>query len=86
MTTLTTVGYGDMAPRTGAGRALVSFMALCGPVLLSLVGARLAQPWLARFEHADSTARSSAPQDVTGPTAVPRKRVPRPHIAVQYTE
>lgn len=38
-TTLTTVGYGDVVPRSVAGRATVAVLAVAGTTLLALVGA-----------------------------------------------
>ena len=40
-TTLTTVGYGDIAPRTLAARALANVEALTGQLYLVIIVARL---------------------------------------------
>jgi voltage-gated potassium channel len=43
MSTVTTVGYGDVYPVTGVGRAITTVTALVGISSLALVTARIAQ-------------------------------------------
>ncbi|MFI5660910.1 potassium channel family protein [Streptomyces sp. NPDC051684] len=53
-TTMTTVGYGDMAPTTGAGRALAIGLMLSGIALLGVVTANIAAWFIANFEKDDA--------------------------------
>ncbi|WP_415950523.1 potassium channel family protein [Streptomyces sp. KLOTTS4A1] len=53
-TTMTTVGYGDMAPTTGAGRALAVGLMLSGIALLGVVTANIAAWFISRFEQDDA--------------------------------
>ncbi|MFI1352583.1 potassium channel family protein [Streptomyces sp. NPDC020898] len=50
-TTMTTVGYGDHAPTTGAGRILAVGLMLSGIALLGLVTANIAAWFISRFER-----------------------------------
>ncbi|MFP3992865.1 potassium channel family protein [Streptomyces sp. E11-3] len=56
-TTMTTVGYGDMAPTTGAGRALAIGLMLSGIALLGVVTANIAAWFISRFEKDDAEER-----------------------------
>lgn len=57
--TMTTVGYGDMAPVTGAGRLLAVALMLCGIALLGVVTANIAAWFISRF---DASAAEEAKQ------------------------
>ncbi|NGN63657.1 two pore domain potassium channel family protein [Streptomyces sp. A7024] len=50
-TTMTTVGYGDLAPTTGLGRLLAVSLMISGIALLGLVTANIAAWFIARFEE-----------------------------------
>ncbi|MEG3626506.1 ion channel [Streptomyces poriticola] len=52
-TTMTTVGYGDLAPTTGMGRLLAVGLMLSGIALLGVVTANIAAWFIARFERED---------------------------------
>ncbi|MBB6419370.1 potassium channel family protein [Streptomyces sp. AK010] len=56
-TTMTTVGYGDMAPTTGLGRMLAVGLMLSGIALLGVVTANIAAWFIARFEKDDVEER-----------------------------
>ncbi len=56
-TTMTTVGYGDHAPTTGAGRILAVGLMLSGIALLGLVTANIAAWFISRFERDDEKER-----------------------------
>ncbi|MEU3251684.1 potassium channel family protein [Streptomyces sp. NPDC006997] len=56
-TTMTTVGYGDMAPTTGLGRVLAIGLMLSGIALLGVVTANIAAWFIARFEMDDAEER-----------------------------
>lgn len=56
-TTMTTVGYGDHAPTTGAGRILAVGLMLSGIALLGLVTANIAAWFISRFEMDDAKER-----------------------------
>ncbi|WP_156722529.1 potassium channel family protein [Streptomyces apocyni] len=56
-TTMTTVGYGDMAPTTGLGRALAVGLMLSGIALLGVVTANIAAWFISRFEKDDAQER-----------------------------
>ncbi|MGC9537663.1 potassium channel family protein [Streptomyces sp. UG1] len=56
-TTMTTVGYGDMAPTTGLGRALAIGLMLSGIALLGVVTANIAAWFIARFESENEEER-----------------------------
>ncbi|WP_437019941.1 potassium channel family protein [Streptomyces sp. enrichment culture] len=56
-TTMTTVGYGDLAPTTGLGRLLAVGLMLSGIALLGVVTANIAAWFLARFEKDDAEER-----------------------------
>nr|WTC12893.1 potassium channel family protein [Streptomyces anthocyanicus] len=56
-TTMTTVGYGDMAPTTGLGRLLAIGLMLSGIALLGVVTANIAAWFISRFERDDAEER-----------------------------
>ncbi|WP_282698168.1 ion channel [Streptomyces sp. CC208A] len=56
-TTMTTVGYGDHAPKTGLGRALAVGLMLSGIALLGVVTANIAAWFISRFERDDAVER-----------------------------
>jgi voltage-gated potassium channel len=56
-TTMTTVGYGDMAPTTGLGRLLAVGLMLSGIALLGVVTANIAAWFISRFEMDDAEER-----------------------------
>ncbi|CAL9404720.1 potassium channel family protein [Streptomyces sp. enrichment culture] len=56
-TTMTTVGYGDHAPKTGLGRLLAVGLMLSGIALLGVVTANIAAWFIARFEREDADER-----------------------------
>ncbi|WP_240139548.1 potassium channel family protein [Streptomyces sp. MUM 178J] len=56
-TTMTTVGYGDMAPTTGVGRILAVGLMLSGIALLGVVTANIAAWFIARFEKDEDAER-----------------------------
>ncbi|MEU3821056.1 potassium channel family protein [Streptomyces sp. NPDC030392] len=56
-TTMTTVGYGDHAPKTGLGRLLAVGLMLSGIALLGVVTANIAAWFIARFERDDAEER-----------------------------
>jgi voltage-gated potassium channel len=56
-TTMTTVGYGDMAPTTGLGRVLAVGLMLSGIALLGVVTANIAAWFIARFDKDDVEER-----------------------------
>lgn len=66
-TTMTTVGYGDMAPTTGMGRILAIGLMLSGIALLGTVTANIAAWFIARFERDDagSERQTAAIADLT---------------------
>ncbi|MFH8370218.1 potassium channel family protein [Streptomyces sp. NPDC018031] len=56
-TTMTTVGYGDLAPTTGWGRLLAVGLMLSGIALLGVVTANIAAWFISRFERDDAVER-----------------------------
>ncbi|MFP8962524.1 potassium channel family protein [Streptomyces nanhaiensis] len=56
-TTMTTVGYGDLAPTTGLGRLLAIGLMLSGIALLGVVTANIAAWFIARFDEEDAVER-----------------------------
>ncbi|MCK8432011.1 potassium channel family protein [Streptomyces sp. D2-8] len=66
-TTMTTVGYGDMAPTTGLGRILAVGLMLSGIALLGVVTANIAAWFIARFEKddAEEQRQTEAIQELT---------------------
>ncbi|MFE9253675.1 potassium channel family protein [Streptomyces sp. NPDC006879] len=56
-TTMTTVGYGDLAPKTGLGRILAVGLMLSGIALLGVVTANIAAWFISRFERDDMEER-----------------------------
>jgi voltage-gated potassium channel len=71
ITTVTTVGYGDYAPVTVAGRVAASFIMFIGLVILAVLTAQVAAAFVdqATRGRADSTAGSPASQVSTGDLA-----------------
>ncbi|MFR9794677.1 ion channel [Streptomyces sp. MS06] len=59
-TTMTTVGYGDLAPTTGLGRALAVGLMLSGIALLGVVTANIAAWFISRFEKEDADEQRQA--------------------------
>ncbi|MEE1939758.1 potassium channel family protein [Streptomyces sp. TRM 70361] len=53
-TTMTTVGYGDLAPTTGVGRLLAVGLMLSGIALLGVVTANIAAWFIARFDEEEA--------------------------------
>ncbi|MDG9701801.1 potassium channel family protein [Streptomyces sp. DH37] len=53
-TTMTTVGYGDLAPTTGLGRLLAIGLMLSGIALLGVVTANIAAWFIARFDEEEA--------------------------------
>ncbi len=56
-TTMTTVGYGDLAPTTGLGRLLAVGLMLSGIALLGVVTANIAAWFIAQFDKDDAEER-----------------------------
>ncbi|MFI1929930.1 potassium channel family protein [Streptomyces sp. NPDC020330] len=56
-TTMTTVGYGDLAPTTGLGRLLAVGLMLSGIALLGVVTANIAAWFISRFDRDDAEGR-----------------------------
>ncbi|MFE3326934.1 potassium channel family protein [Streptomyces sp. NPDC059176] len=56
-TTMTTVGYGDLAPTTGLGRVLAVGLMLSGIALLGVVTANIAAWFISRFERDNAEER-----------------------------
>lgn len=59
MTTVTTVGYGDLHPVTGAGRIVAAALMIAGITLLGAVTATLAS-WIVERVSEDDTAQQAA--------------------------
>lgn len=59
-TTMTTVGYGDLAPTTGLGRVLAVGLMLSGIALLGTVTANIAAWFIARFDRTDDSSQRQA--------------------------
>ena len=53
MTTVTTVGYGDMYPVTPEGRAIATFLMLAGIAIFGVVAANLASLFIRQPEQND---------------------------------
>jgi len=51
LTTVTTVGYGDVVPQESAGRVVASFLLLGGLALLSVVTATITSGFVARAQR-----------------------------------
>ena len=51
LTTVTTVGYGDVVPQDSIGRVIASFLLLGGLALLSVVTATITSGFLARAQR-----------------------------------
>jgi voltage-gated potassium channel len=64
ITTMTTVGYGDRFPVTGAGRLIAAALMLAGIALLGTVTATLASYLLERVQEAEEEAQAATRQDV----------------------
>ena len=65
VTTVTTVGYGDMYPVTTTGRFVAAGLMLAGIALLGVVTASLATWLIDRVSEADEAAEAATRQDVT---------------------
>ncbi|WP_406708040.1 potassium channel family protein [Streptomyces halobius] len=78
-TTMTTVGYGDLAPTTGLGRALAVGLMLSGIALLGVVTANIAAWFISRFEHDDAEGRrqTAAIEALTSEVQALREQVDR---------
>ena len=62
--TVTTVGYGDVTPRSVAGRIVASFVMLEAIALLAIVTAAITSTFVARATHLqDTTAADKRKQD-----------------------
>jgi hypothetical protein len=83
LVTLTTVGYGDMVPRSTLGRACATVCILCGNVLtampIAIVGTYFTDIVTAnRRRQEGDAARAFGPKGDQGPTSLPRRLVPGP--------
>ncbi|CAE8619276.1 unnamed protein product, partial [Polarella glacialis] len=57
ISTLTTVGYGDVVPAKTMGKILAGFMSVCGVIVVALAGAMLS------FDFADHFSEARWPED-----------------------
>jgi len=64
MTTVTTVGYGDLYPVTTAGRFVAAALMLCGIALLGTVTASLASWLLDRVREVEEHSQNATRKDV----------------------
>jgi len=64
MTTVTTVGYGDLYPVTTAGRFVAAALMLCGIALLGTVTASLASWLLDRVREVEEHSQNATRRDV----------------------
>ncbi|WP_423509452.1 potassium channel family protein [Streptomyces xinghaiensis] len=66
-TTMTTVGYGDLAPTTGLGRVLAVGLMLSGIALLGVVTANIAAWFISQFdrENAEEQRQTAAIDELT---------------------
>ncbi|MBH5334647.1 potassium channel family protein [Streptomyces pactum] len=78
-TTMTTVGYGDLAPTTGPGRLLAVGLMLSGIALLGVVTANIAAWFISRFERDDAGEhrRAAAMEALTAEVRALRAEVAR---------
>ncbi len=76
-TTMTTVGYGDLAPTTGLGRVLAIGLMLSGIALLGVVTANIAAWFIARFdqENAAEQRQTAAIEALTAEVRALREEV-----------
>lgn len=76
-TTMTTVGYGDIAPVTGLGRVLAVGLMLSGIALLGVVTANIAAWFIARFERDDEEMgrQTAAISELTAEVRMLREQV-----------
>lgn len=76
-TTMTTVGYGDLAPTTGLGRLLAVGLMLSGIALLGVVTANIAAWFVAQFEREDAEGKrqTTAIEELTGEVRALRAQV-----------
>lgn len=51
MITLTTVGYGDITPKTGLGRIVAAFLAICGVLLLAVTLPMFVNNFLTLYQY-----------------------------------
>ena len=63
-TTVTTVGYGDQFPVTGAGRMVAIVLMLCGIALIGVVTATFASWLLEKVQQIEETAQAATRADV----------------------
>ncbi len=61
ITTITTVGYGDLIPATDAGRAIAVIVMLSGIGYVAILTAALAQLFLARVVEAERPQGDDSP-------------------------
>lgn len=82
-TTMTTVGYGDLAPTTGLGRVLAIGLMLSGIALLGVVTANIAAWFIAQFdrEDAEEERRTEALAALTAEVRALRTEVRRLTVA-----
>lgn len=63
-TTVTTVGYGDQYPTTGAGRVVAIVLMLCGIALIGVVTATFASWLLEKVQQIEESTQAATRQDV----------------------
>jgi hypothetical protein len=68
--TVTTVGYGDLTPKTTIGRILTSIVMLWGIAFLAIVTAAITSVFVARAEQERAVGEDIAMQDAETPVAV----------------
>ncbi|MGP4110510.1 potassium channel family protein [Streptomyces sp. 4N509B] len=78
-TTMTTVGYGDLAPTTGLGRLLAVGLMLSGIALLGVVTANIAAWFVSRFErdNAENERQTAAIEELAAEVRTLRAEVAR---------
>ena len=64
MTTVTTVGYGDLYPVTDTGRGVAVGLMLCGIALIGVVTASFASWLVERVAAAEAAAEAATQRDV----------------------
>jgi voltage-gated potassium channel len=68
-TTVTTVGYGDLYPKTGQGRFIAGGLMLAGIALLGIVTASLASWLIDKVREVEARTQAATHADVTALTA-----------------